>query len=163
MSSSVPRDSSLPHHITTLPLSFPSRRRRAIGVRRVGSEAYASCTPARGRGHIRFLESVVATARWTSSSLYVQCLPISVDGPFLLLPSRQQPPVRMSTFSLLFALISFLLLALDLVNLSQIVVLVLIHISVIHVVSLFLVVGINLCIAKLLLFPTLTRLKRSVS
>ena len=29
-----------------------------------------------------------------------------------------------------------------------------IHISVIHVVSLFLIVGINLCIAKLLLFPT---------
>jgi hypothetical protein len=40
------------------------------------------------------------------------------------------------------------------VNLIQIVVLVLIHISVIHVDSLFLVVRINLCIANLLLFPT---------
>jgi len=81
-----------------------------------------------------------------SSSLYVRCSPISVDGLLLLL---------MSTFSLLlFGLISFLFLALDPVNLSQNVVLVLIHISVIHVVSLFLVVGINLCITKLLLFPT---------
>ena len=58
----------------------------------------------------------------------------------------------MSILSLLFGFISFLLLALDLVNLIQIVVLVLIHISVIHVVSLFLIVRINLCIAKLLLF-----------
>ena len=60
----------------------------------------------------------------------------------------------MSILSLLFGLISFLLLALDLVNLTQIVVLVFIHISVIHVVSLFLVVKINLCITKLLLFST---------
>jgi len=64
------------------------------------------------------------------------------------------PTVRMFILSLLFGFISFLLLAIDPVNLIQIVVLVSIHISVIHVVSLFLVVGINLCIAKLLLFPT---------
>ena len=64
------------------------------------------------------------------------------------------PTVRMSILPLLFGFISFLLLALDLVNLIQIVALVSFHISVIHVVSLFLVVGINLCIAKLLLFPT---------
>ena len=42
-------------------------------------------------------------------------------------------------------------------NLIQIVVLVLIHISVIHVISLFLVVEINLCIAKLLLFPRIQK------
>jgi len=59
----------------------------------------------------------------------------------------------MSILSLLFGFISFLLLALDSVNLIQIVVLVSIYISGIYVVSLFLVVGINLCIAKLLLFP----------
>ena len=71
---------------------------------------------------------------------------------FLFFLSSDNPTVRMSILSLLFSFISFLLLALDPVNLIQIVVLVLIHIFVIHVVSLFLVVGINLCI--LLLFPT---------
>jgi hypothetical protein len=55
---------------------------------------------------------------------------------------------------LLFVLASFLLLVLDGVTLSQIVVLVLNHISMFHVVGLFLIVGINLCIAKSLLFPT---------
>ena len=65
------------------------------------------------------------------------------------------PTVRMSILSVLFGFISFLLLALDSMNLIQIVVLVSIHISVIHVVSLFLVIRINLCIAKLLLFLTL--------
>jgi len=64
------------------------------------------------------------------------------------------PTVRMSILSVLFGFISFLSLAPDYVNLIQIVVLVSIHISVIQVVSLFLVVGINLCIAKFLLFPT---------
>jgi len=71
---------------------------------------------------------------------------------FLFFLRADNPTVRMSILSLLFGFISFLLLALDLVNLIQIVVLVLIHISVIHVVSLFLIVRINLCIAKLLLF-----------
>ena len=51
--------------------------------------------PARGRGRIRFLGSAVATARWTSSSHYARCSPISVDGLLLLLllllPSRRQP------------------------------------------------------------------------
>jgi hypothetical protein len=55
---------------------------------------------------------------------------------------------------LLFVLTSFLLLALDGVTLSQIVVLVFNHISMFHVVDLFLIVRINLCIAKSLLFPT---------
>jgi len=73
---------------------------------------------------------------------------------FFFLPT-DNPTVRMSILSLLFGYISFLLLALDPVNLIQIVVLVSIHISVIHVVSLFLVIRINLCIAKLLLFLTL--------
>ena len=86
------------------------------------------------RGRIRFLGSAFANARWTSSS--------------------STSTIRMSIFSLLFVLASFLLLALNAVTLSQIVVLVLIHISVIHVFGIFLFVGINLYIAKLLLFPT---------
>jgi hypothetical protein len=57
---------------------------------------------------------------------------------------------------LFFILASFLLLALDGITLSQIVVLVLNHISMFHVVGLFLIVEINLCIAKSLLFPTVT-------
>ena len=99
--------------------------------------------PARCRGHIRFLGSDIATARWMSSSHYADV---------------RRSPSTVFVFFLFFLRVdrSFLLLALDPVNLIQIVVLVLIHISVIHVVSLFLVVGINLCIAKLLLFPTIT-------
>ena len=48
--------------------------------------------PTRGRGRIRFLGSVVATDRWTSSSVYARCSPISIDGLCLLplLPSRRQ-------------------------------------------------------------------------
>jgi hypothetical protein len=45
--------------------------------------------PARGRERIRFLGSAVATARWTSSSLYARCSPISITG--LLLSSCRQP------------------------------------------------------------------------
>ena len=75
---------------------------------------------------------------------------------FFFFLHADNPIVRMSILSVLFGFISFLLLALDSMNLIQIVVLVSIHISVIHVVSLFLVVRINLCIAKLLLFPTST-------
>jgi hypothetical protein len=56
---------------------------------------------------------------------------------------------------LFLVLASVLLLALDGVTLSQIVVLVLNHISMFHVVGLFLIVRINLCIAKSFLFPTL--------
>jgi len=74
---------------------------------------------------------------------------------FLFLLCADNPTVRMSILSVLFGFISFLLLALDSMNLIQIVVLVSIHISVIQVVSLFLLVGINLCIAKLFLFPTI--------
>ena len=44
---------------------------------------------ARGRGCIRFWGSAAATARWTSSSLYVRCSPISIDGLLLLPPRRQ--------------------------------------------------------------------------
>jgi len=82
---------------------------------------------------------------------------------FLFFLRVDNPTIRMSILSLLFGLISFLLLALDPVNLIQIVVLVLIHISVIHVVSLFLVVRINLCIAKLLLFPTIQKPDRHLA
>ena len=73
---------------------------------------------------------------------------------FFFFLRADNPTVRMCILSVLFSFISFLLLALDSVNLVRTIVLVSIHISVIHVVSLFLVVGINLCIAKLLLFPT---------
>jgi len=121
----------------------------------VSGEQAPKPTSPRVLGAYQVFGSVVATARWTSSSHYARCSPISIDDlRFFLLPSRRQPTVRMSILSLLFGFISFLLLALDSVNLIQIVVLVSIHISVIHVVSLFLVVGINLYIAKLLLFST---------
>jgi len=110
--------------------------------------------PAQGRRRIRFLGSTVATARWTSSSHYAR-RSRSTSTVFVFFLRTDNPTVRMSILSLLFGFISFLLLAIDPVNLIQIVVLVLIHISVIHVVSLFIVVGINLCIAKLILFPTI--------
>ena len=128
---------------------------RVNGPARAGYVSSRLCT---GRGRIRFLGSTVATARWTSSSHYTRCSPISIDGLlffFFFFLHADNPTVRMSILSLLFGFISFLLLALDPVNLIQIVVLVSIHISVIHIVSLFLAVRINLCIAKLLLFPTL--------
>jgi len=47
--------------------------------------------PAWGRGRIRFLGRALVTARWTSSSLYALCSPISVDSLLLLPPSRRQP------------------------------------------------------------------------
>jgi len=112
--------------------------------------------PAWGRERTRFLGSIVATARRTSSSLYARCSPISIDG-LLLLPLCRQPYYK-DVFLLLVVRsrnLSFLLLALDAMILSQILVLVLIYIYVIHVIGLFLIVEINLYIAKLLLFPTL--------
>jgi hypothetical protein len=62
----------------------------------------------------------------------------------------------MSILSLLFVLMFLLLLALDYKRLSRFVVLVIDHITLIHVVDLFLVVGINYCVTELLLFPTTT-------
>ena len=59
----------------------------------------------------------------------------------------------MSILSLLFVLMFLLLLALEF-KLPRIVVLVINHSPLIYVVVLFLIVGINLCITKLLLFPT---------
>ena len=113
--------------------------------------------PAWGRGISDFWE---ATSRLLAGRLLpttpgVRRSPSTVFVFFLFFLCADNPTVRMSILSLLFGFISFLLLALDPVNLIQIVVLVLIHISVIHVVSLFLIVGINLCIAKLFLFPTI--------
>jgi hypothetical protein len=97
------------------------------------------------------LGSVVATTRWTSSSIYAWCSPISIDGLLLLSPRRL--PVRMSIFSLLSVLASFMLLALDVVTIISY------HNtsldSYIYVVDFFLVVKVNLCITKLLLFPTI--------
>ena len=49
-----------------------------------------------------------------------------------------------------------LLLALESSTLSQMVVLVINHSPLLYIVVLFLVVGINLCITKLLLLPTVT-------
>jgi hypothetical protein len=59
----------------------------------------------------------------------------------------------MSILSLLFILVFLLLLALDSLSLPQIIVLVINHTHMIHVVVLFLIVGINLCVTKFLLFP----------
>jgi hypothetical protein len=50
-----------------------------------------------------------------------------------------------------------LVLARDSLSLPRIVVLVINHTPMIHVVVLFLIVGINLCITKLLLFPTIQK------
>ena len=65
----------------------------------------------------------------------------------------------MSTFSPLFILVFLLLLALALesLSLSQIIVLVLNHTPMIYAVVLFLIVRINLCVTKLLLFPTIQK------
>jgi hypothetical protein len=83
-------------------------------------------------------------------------------SPVFFFLHADNPTVKMSILSLLFVLASFLLLALDGVTLSQIVVLVLNHISMFHVVGLFLIVGINLCIAKSLLFPTIQKPDRQM-
>jgi hypothetical protein len=64
------------------------------------------------------------------------------------------PTIRMSIISLFFVLAFLLLLALGNLSLSRIVVLVLNHTPMIYVVVLFLIVGINFCVTKLLLFPT---------
>jgi len=109
--------------------------------------------PARGRGVSGFWEapSRLLAGRLLPTTPGVRQSPSTI---FFFLLRADNPTVRMSILSLLFGFISFMLLALDPVNLIQIVVLVSIHISVIHVVSLCLIVRINLCIAKLLLFPT---------
>ena len=60
-------------HRPALPPSSPSHRRRVPSVS--GEQAPKPTSPrvpARGRGRIRFLGSAVATARWTSSSLYAR-------------------------------------------------------------------------------------------
>jgi hypothetical protein len=66
----------------------------------------------------------------------------------------------MSILSLLFVLMFLLLLALDYKRLSRFLVLVIDHITLIHVVDLFLVVGINYCVTELLLFPSLLATQR---
>ena len=103
--------------------------------------------PARGRGRIRFLGSAarLLAGRLVSSTPGVRRTPSTVSFFFV---HADNPTVRMSIFSLLFVLVSFLLLALDAMILSQIIVLVLIYISEIHVVGLLLTVGINIYIAK---------------
>ena len=70
--------------------------------------------PTRGRGSIRFLGSVVATARWTSSSLYanIRQSPSTVCFVFFCaIASADNPIVRMYILSLLFVLMFLLLLA----------------------------------------------------
>jgi len=104
--------------------------------------------PARGRGVFGFLGSAIVTARLTSSSLYAG-VHWSQSAVCFAYFCADNPTVRMS----LFALVFLLLLAPGSLSLSQIVVLVLHHTSMIHAVVLFLNIGINLCITKLLLFP----------
>ena len=90
-----------------------------------------------------------------SSSLYA----VFVDlhrrsaSSTLALSSVDNPTVRMS----LFALVFLLLLALGSLSLSRIIVLVLHHTPMIYAVVLFLLVSTNLCVTKLLLFPTIQK------
>ena len=117
----------------------------------------SSRVPTRGRRRIRFLGSVVATTRWTSSSLYVSVCRSPSTFCFVFfcaIASADNPTVRMSILSMLFLLMFLLLLALESSTLSQIVVLVINHSPLVYIVVLFLIVGINLCITKLLLFST---------
>jgi hypothetical protein len=62
----------------------------------------------------------------------------------------------MSILSVLFVLMFLLLLVLDSLSLPWIVMLVINHTPMVHVV-LFLIVGINLCVTKLRLFPTIQK------
>jgi len=87
---------------------------------------------------IRFLGSAVATTRWTSSSLYAVFADLhrrSTSSNFALF-SADNPTVRMSILSLLFVLLFLLSLILKSSTFSQIVVLVINHLSLIHTVVL---------------------------
>ena len=139
---------------SVFPIPSPTCHRR----RESGSlKPTSSCVPAGGRGRIRFLGSVVVIARWMSSSLYAsvhESLLTVCFVYFCALSSAKNLTVRMPTLSLLFILVFLRLLALESLSLPRIVVLVLNHTPMIHVVFLFLNIGINLCVTKLLLFPT---------
>jgi hypothetical protein len=63
----------------------------------------------------------------------------------------------MSILSVWYVVMFLLLLALDSLSLPRIVVLVINHTPMVHVVVLFLIVGINLCVTKLRLFPTIQK------
>jgi hypothetical protein len=146
------------YNYVALPLSFPSRRRRVFSAEEQVSKAYAPHVPARSRAYIKFLGSVVMTSRWTSSPLYVDVRGSPLVDCFIYfcaIFSADNPTVRMPTLPLLFILTFLQLLALGSLSLSQIVVLVLLHIPMIHVVVFFLNFRINLCVTnKLLLFLT---------
>ena len=91
-----------------------------------------------------------------SSSLYasVHESPLTVCFVyFCALSSAENLTVRMPTLSQLFILVFLLLLALESLSLSRIVMLVLNHTPMIYVVVLFLYIGVNLCVTKLLLLP----------
>jgi hypothetical protein len=116
------------------------------------------------------LGSAVAIARWTFfENIFPMNVAYTLRSVFADLHRRSSSffasttPLRMFILSLLFVLASFLLLALDGVTLSQIIMLVLNHISMFHVVGLFLIVGINLCIIKSLLFPTIQKPDRHLA
>jgi len=147
--------SSSPHYCVAAVFPIPSptcHRCRESGLR--SPRLLASLHGVGGISGFWEPPSQLLAGRLLPSTSSVRRSPSTVFVFFLFFLRADNPTVRMSILSLWFDLISFLLLALDPVNLIQIVVLVLIHISVIHVVSFFLVIGINICIAKLLLFPT---------
>jgi hypothetical protein len=143
-------------HCATLPPSSPSRAPTCHRCRESRSLKLTSPRgPARIGGHIRFLESAVATARWTSSSLYasVRRSPSTVCLVFCCaIASADNLTVRMSILSLLLVLMFLLLLAQESSALSQILMLVINHSSLVYIVVI--IVGINLCVTKLLLYTT---------
>jgi hypothetical protein len=117
------------------------------------SEAYIPIVPVHEVGVIQVLGNAIAIARLAYSSLYasVRGSPSTVCFVyFYAIFSVNDLTIRMSLFALAF----LLLLALGSLSLSRIVRLVLDHSPMIHDVVLFLNIGINICIAKLLLFST---------
>ena len=84
--------SSLPHCRAAAVFPIPSSTCHQCRESRLRS-LHLLASPPWGTGCIRFLGSAIATARWTSSSLYAWCSPIFIDD-LLLLPPRRQPQCK---------------------------------------------------------------------
>ena len=81
----------LPHPVVDVPSMLGEQALKPMSPR----------VPAWRRGRIRFLGSTIMTARWSSSSLYAQCLLIFINGLLLLLP----PPCRQPHYKDVFLLL----------------------------------------------------------